>query len=95
MPNANSSSLERAVDFSLPYVVGLETLKNSNVSALTRKPFEIANHEWPFPNDKRREMAGIDYIRNAYFALGGPEGEARAKAEENTMRIMYRAMKDE
>lgn len=83
---SNSSSLQRAVDFSLPYVPGLETSLKSGISNLTGKPFEIVNKPWPFPQDKLRDNNGIEYIRDAYYALGGSQAESNADAGLNTRR---------
>ncbi|KAI9031238.1 alginate lyase-domain-containing protein [Hyaloraphidium curvatum] len=86
VPDRNSSSLQRGVDFSLPYVPGAEPYIGANVSLLTGRPFEVAGRPWPFPTDKLRDTLGIGYVRTAYHALGGREGEARADAGTNTRR---------
>jgi hypothetical protein len=83
---SNSSSIQRAVDFSLPYIVGLETSKNSNISNLTGNAFEIVDRPWPFPQDKTRDTLGIEYVRQIYFALGGSASEEKSVVGESTRR---------
>lgn len=85
-PKRNSSSLQRAVDFIIPYVPGLETFPGSNISALTGKKFEVVNRVWPFPNQRDLDVSGINFIRRTYWNLGGREGEKRDDEGTNTRR---------
>ncbi|KAI9034706.1 alginate lyase-domain-containing protein [Hyaloraphidium curvatum] len=82
----NSSTLQRAVDFIVPYLPGAETFPGSGTSNLTGKPFEIAGKPWPFPNDKVRTVEDLEFVRTAYHGLGGAAGEAAADARMSTRR---------